>query len=158
MSRTNYAWDSSVFIAWLAEEKTAPLGNIDMVVREIDGGRANLIFSVVTYTEILESKYSEKQLAQLDAFLRRSNVIKVDITIPVAKKAAAIRNAGWNEDRKIKTPDALILAVALLHKADVLHALDGGMRNLNGHKIVDGLVINEPFLRSGERSLFDNPS
>lgn len=153
MSMINYAWDSGVFIAWLCEEATAPLGDIDLVVREIDGARASLILSVMTYSEILESKYNNDQLNKLDMFLRRSNVIKVDTTIPIARKAAQIRDVGLREKRKIRTPDATIIATAILHKAHVLHTLDEGILSLNGTKIVDGLPITVPCLKSGDRSL-----
>jgi predicted nucleic acid-binding protein len=156
--KVNYAWDSGVFIAWLCEETTAPLGDMDLVVREIDAGRANLILSVITYSEILESKYDKEQLEKLELFLWRSNVVKVDITIPIAQKAAQIRDAGLRDGRKIKTPDATVIATAILHKADVLHTLDGQMLGLNGTRIVDGLAITAPCLKSGERSLFDNPT
>jgi predicted nucleic acid-binding protein len=157
MTKISYAWDSSVFIAWLCEEETAPLGDMDLVVREIDSGRANLILSVMTYSEILESKYDKKQLEQLDSFLRRSNVVKVDTTIPIARKAARIRDAGLREGRKIKSPDATVIATAILHKAHVLHTLDSSILNLNGTNIADGLPITMPCLKSGDRSLFDNP-
>ena len=62
MSKTNYAWDSTVVIAWLSEEASAPLDDMQAVVEEIDGGTANLIFSVLTFSEILESKYTADQL------------------------------------------------------------------------------------------------
>lgn len=156
MTKINYAWDSGVFIAWLCEEATAPLGDIDLVVREIDGDRANLILSVMTYSEILESKHDKEQLEKLDLFLQRSNVVKVDTTIPIARKAGRIRDIGLHEGRKIRTPDATILAVAILHKAHVLHTLDAGILSLNGTNIVDGLAITMPGLKSGDRSLFDN--
>jgi predicted nucleic acid-binding protein len=151
--KVNYAWDSGVLIAWLGEEDTAPLADIDLVVGEIDSGRANLILSVVTYSEILESKYNKEQLNKLDSFLQRSNVITVDTTRPIAQKAAQIRDAGLSEKRKIRTPDATIIATAILHKAHVLHTLDDGILNLNGTRIVDGLAITRPFLKSGERGL-----
>jgi predicted nucleic acid-binding protein len=158
MTKINYAWDSGVFIAWLCEEATAPLGDMDLVVREIDSDRANLILSVMTYSEILESKYNQKQLEQLDSFLRRSNVVKVDTTIPIAQKSARIRDAGLRDGRRIKTPDATVIATAILHRAHVLHTLDKGILSLNGTSIVDGLPITMPCLKSGDRGLFDNPT
>ncbi|MGH7171669.1 MAG: type II toxin-antitoxin system VapC family toxin [Gemmataceae bacterium] len=158
MIKINYAWDSGVFIVWLCEENTAPLGDMDLVVREIDSDRANLILSVMTYSEILESKHDKKQLEQLDSFLRRSNVVKVDTTIPIAQKAARIRDSGLRDGRKIRTPDATVIATAILHKAHVLHTLDKGILSLNGTSIVDGLPITMPCLKSGDRCLFDNPT
>jgi predicted nucleic acid-binding protein len=127
---TNYAWDSSVVIAWLCEEETAPLEDIEAVVTEVDAGKANLIFSVTTYCEILESKYEQEQLDQLDRFLLRSNVRKYDTTIPISKKVARIRDAGVKDGRKIKTPDATIIAVAIMFGADVLHSQGQRTKNV----------------------------
>ena len=68
-----------------------------------------------------------------------------------------IRDAGLREKRRIRTPDATILAVAILHKAHVLHSLDDGMLSLNGSTIVDGLSITRPFPLSGP-TLFSQPA
>jgi predicted nucleic acid-binding protein len=152
-SKTNYAWDTSVIIAWLCDDPTAPLADIGLVVDEIDAGAANLIFSVTTFAEILESKYTAEQIDKLNRFLLRSNVIKVETTFPIAHKASQIRNAGLAEGRKIKTPDATVLATAILYKANVLHSLDAHHLNLDGNPIVDGLSISLPVPLSGQRGL-----
>jgi len=149
MSKTNYAWDSTVLIAWLLEEASAPLVEMGEVVREIDNGSANLILSVTTFSEILESKFTVAQLDQLEKFLLRTNVVRVDTTFRIAKKAAVIRDAGLPEKRKIRTPDATIMAVAVMYKVDALHTLDRGMLALNGSAIVDGLRITSPHPVSG---------
>lgn len=155
MSTPNYAWDTTVLISWLCEDQSAPLANIAMVVKEIDDKQANLILSVTTYSEVLESKYSAAQLDLLDRFMRRSNVIPIDTTTPIATKAAKIRDRGLQDGRKIKTPDATVIAAAILHKANVLHSLDKGMLSLSGSSTVDGLAIVKPCLLSGQGSLFN---
>jgi predicted nucleic acid-binding protein len=152
-SKTNYAWDTSVILAWLNDEPSAPLADVGLVIDEIDGDKANLILSVTTFTEILESKYTAEQLDKLNRFLLRSNVIKVDTTFHIAQKASQIRNAGLAVGRKIKTPDATVLATAILFKANVLHSLDEHHLNLNGSPIVDGLCITLPQLLGGQRAL-----
>lgn len=126
---------------------------MDLVLREIDSGRANFIVSVVIYSEILESKHDKEQVDKLESFLRRSNVVQVDTNFKVAQKAGRIRDSGLSEGRKIKTPDATVIAAAILFKADVLHTLDGGILSLNGTNIVDGLAITSPRLKSGDRHL-----
>ncbi|MBI3465125.1 MAG: PIN domain-containing protein [Planctomycetes bacterium] len=158
--RTNYAWDTSVLIAWLSDEATAPLGDIGLVVDEIDREKepANLIISVTTFSEILESKHTSEQIEKLGRFLLRSNVISVDTTFPIAQKASQIRNAGLKEGRKIKTPDAMIIATAVLLRADVLLSLDDVMLKLSESPIVDGLRITLPRPLSTQRGLgFPNP-
>jgi predicted nucleic acid-binding protein len=149
MSKTNYVWDSTVLIAWLLEEAGAPLVEMGEVVREIDSGSSNLILSVTTFSEILESKFTVAQLDQLEKFLLRTNVVRVDTTFRIAKKAATIRDAGLPEKRKIRTPDATIMAVAVMYKVDALHTLDRQMLALNGSPIVDGLRITSPHPFSG---------
>lgn len=152
---SNYAWDTSVLIAWFCEEPGAPLDDIGLVVDEIDKEKspAVLIISVVTFTEILETKHTAEQLDKLSQFLRRSNVLKAETTFKVAKKAGEIRDAALAQGRKIKTPDAQILATAILYNADVLHTLDDQLLNLNGRPLVDGLKITLPQLLDGGKSL-----
>src|SRR5690349_18970691 len=64
--KASYAWDTSVLIAWLCQEAGAPLGDIDLVVDEIDREKSNLILSATTFSEILETKYNPDQLDQLN--------------------------------------------------------------------------------------------
>ncbi len=153
MNKINYAWDSCTVIAWFCEEPGAPLDDMALVVGEIDAERANLVISVVTYSEILESKYTESQRQKFELFLKRSNVVTVDTTIPVARKAAKIRDAALRESRKIKTPDATILAASVMLGVDVLHTLDDQLLALSGSPVVDGLQITKPCLISGQRAL-----
>jgi len=150
---TKYSWDTSVFIAWIAEEQDKPLADIQVVVEEINFGKAVLIVPVTVYTEILRTKYTQEQLDKFDGFLKRSNVIRVDTTFPIAQKASRIRGMGEAENRKIKTPDAIIMATAILYKADVLHSFDPDQLNLHESIIVDGLRITRPISLTGQRGL-----
>ena len=49
-NRPTYCWDANVFLAWLGEEATAPLADIDLVRGEIDKGEANLLVPVIAYS------------------------------------------------------------------------------------------------------------
>ena len=71
----------------------------------------------------------------------------------MSKQASEIRDAAQKEGRKIETPDAQILATAILYKADVLHTLDERLLHLNGSPIVDGLKITKPGPLSGQTLL-----
>jgi predicted nucleic acid-binding protein len=153
--KVNYAWDSTVILAWLAGDSTAPLDDILEIVKEIDGGKANLIVSVNAYSEVLEVKNSKRAMDRFRETLHRSNVIIADVTAAIALKAQQIRDAGLRlkakERRRIKTPDAQHMATAIIYKADVLHSLDNDMLQLNGSDIVDGLKIVKPVLFDGQR-------
>ncbi len=151
--RTVYAWDATVLLAWLEEDENAPLGGIDSVVQEIDGGTATLIVSVVAHTEVLRAKHSEEQMQKFRAFLERSNVLVVNVDLRIAEKAEEIRSKGLEAKRKIKTPDAQHMASAIVYHAEVFHTLDDKLIGLSGTKIVDGLTISKPISSSGQGML-----
>lgn len=150
-----YCWDSSTFVAWLYEEASAPLSDIELVVAEVDSGKAYLIVPAPVYSELFMDSLDDKQRDLLDGFLNRSNVVSVDLTIVISKKASSIRERARREQpkRNLKNPDAQIVATAILHKANVLHSLDKGLLKLNGHSTVDGLSIHKPGLLSGQKGL-----
>lgn len=64
----NYAWDTSVILAWLCQDSNAPLADIGLVAGLIDSNRANLILSVNTWTEVLAVKHTAEQLERLRSF------------------------------------------------------------------------------------------
>jgi predicted nucleic acid-binding protein len=152
--KPKYAWDTSVFLAWLTEQADAPLADIEAVAEEIDKNVAALITSTTTYSEVLEVKHSKDKMDQFRDFLKRSNIVTQDVTVTIAEKAQEIRGKALAEGRKIKTPDAQHLATAILCKADVLHSLDPDMLNLDGSPIVDGLKIKLPVPLSGQHEMF----
>ncbi len=141
-----YCWDTSVFLAWLGEEKSAPLGDIDLIIGEIDRGEAILLVPVTAYSEILDAKHTPEQMAKLEKFLSRSNVVIADTTKPIARKVGEIRGQGLKEDPplKLKTPDTTFIATAIHFEANVLHTLEEKMRKLDESPIVDGLKIKLP--------------
>lgn len=164
MSKTpqyRICWDTSVFLAWFNEEASAPLGDIDIVLELIHSGKALLIVSVTTYTEIVHAKHTDEQIALLDLFLKRSNVVRADTTFAVAQKAEQVRSRGIelapskHEVRNIKTPDATIIATAIVHQVDVLHSLEPRHIALSESPIVDGLKITAPRHPSGQSSLLN---
>lgn len=129
MNEPIYCWDTTVFLAWINDEAGAPLADIDLVARQIDAGDAVLVVPVTITSEILDSKLSGEQRAKLSAFLKRRSVINADTTLVIARKAREIRDAGlaMKPIRKIKTPDATIIATAVVYKCDSLHTLDDGI-------------------------------
>lgn len=135
----------------------APQADIEAVLTEIYAKRSTLIVSVVTYTEILSAKHTKRQRDAWDGFLKRSNVLRVDVTFPIAQKAEEVRSRALitrpkSEQRKIKTPDVQIIATAIIQQADVLHSLEPQHLNLSGSQIVDGLKIALPCLATGQKT------
>jgi predicted nucleic acid-binding protein len=154
MSKAKYAWDATVFIAWFGEDNNAPLADIGVVVSEIDSNSAVLVVSVVAYSEVLEAKSTNEQMAKFRAFLQRANVINADTTIAIAEKAGEIRSKALAAKRKIKTPDATYIATAIHYGVDALHTLDHGMLSLNGLELVNRLTICLPASLHGVQALF----
>jgi predicted nucleic acid-binding protein len=155
---TLYCWDTDIFLAWLKEEDSAPLADIELIARDIDSKRANLVIPVTVITEVMESRLSGPQRAIWQSFQRRSNVIVASITPEIAAKAAEIRAIGLSlkPKRKIKTPDAQIVATAIIYRCDVLHSLDDrgdGPLRMNGTPLAFGLHICRPISASGQRGL-----
>jgi predicted nucleic acid-binding protein len=158
MSKPKYCWDTSVFLAWLNREQSAPLADIDALITDIEAKRAILVVSVNTYTEMLRAKHTQEQADMFDAFLRRQSIVRVGVTFPIGQKAEEIRSRGLtlfpkNQKRSIATPDAQIIATAIVHKCDVLHSMEPKHHNLSGHAAVDGLKIVLPRHISGQKAL-----
>lgn len=112
---TVYCWDTSVILAWLCQDETQPLDDIDLVVREIDRSPkhgASLLFSVTTVTELLQIIPGTDATAMFERFCERRNVRVANIDMALAAKAAKIRNSALGTRRKLKTPDAQVIATA----------------------------------------------
>jgi predicted nucleic acid-binding protein len=152
-NQPDYSWDASVFIAWLINDATAPLDDIAEVVRQIDAKKANLVVSVMAYSEVLSAKHNEDQMARFRSFLKRSNVVVATNTIAIAEKAEQVRSRGLADGRKLKAPDATYIATAIIYGVDVLHSFDKDMLNVHESAVVDGLKITKPCDFSGQKSL-----
>jgi predicted nucleic acid-binding protein len=139
-----YCIDTCVYIDWLTGDKTAPLQDIADVIQEIEEKKANLLVPVIAYVEVMEAKHSGKPITQFRDFLKRSNVIPVDITLPLAERAEVIRSAAWKlkPKRSIRAADAIFIAASILFKATLLITRDDKMLSLDGYDIVDKLRIS----------------
>jgi predicted nucleic acid-binding protein len=154
-----YCWDTTVFLAWLNKEASAPQSDIEAILNEVYANRSTLILSVVTYTEILTAKHSRRQRDAWESFLKRSSVLRVDVTFPIAQKAEEIRSRALTmgpkgEQRKIRTPDAQIIATAIVQQADFFHSLEPKHHSLSGSPIVDGIRISPPCLGTRQKTMF----
>jgi len=89
--------------------------------------------STITKIEVLGWKTEKKEeLERIKAFLEPANIIFVDENIQ--KKTIEIKQA-----HKIKTPDAIIGATALLYGLTVV------TRNESDFNLIEGLSIYNPF-------------
>lgn len=123
-----FYWDANVFIAWLKGETCWPRGVIigmEDVAREVHGNKAILFTSTMTSAEIFQGALTKPQKERLAALLQRTNVNQIAPDMRVTDRASAIREFYNTRGNKIKTPDAIHLATAIIYKADELQTMDG---------------------------------
>lgn len=66
-------WETSVFISWLkggTDRTPEEMQGITVVASQMAVGQAQLITSVISEIEILESKFTEEQRGKIEAVLR----------------------------------------------------------------------------------------
>ncbi len=74
--------------------------------------------SVITEAELLSKTTSNKVKGKIDALL--DEAIIIEINSDIARKAGAIRATGEDNGYKIKLPDALIAATAIIENATLV--------------------------------------
>ena len=146
MQTSLLCWDSSIFIDWI--KGASDFGNgmqfISDVVAEVKAERIMLLASTLVYPEILDNsaKMPAGASGKIEKFMKNGRYVAIaDVTSPVAKKAQQIRNTLLGKNIKLKTPDAIHIATAIVHAADYLHTFDRQMINLSKRPEVDGLII-----------------
>ena len=137
------AWDTSVLVAFLNGE---PAGRRCLeVVAAVEAGQVELTLSVIVLAEVLRPKHSAEALAVVDGLFASPGVVLADITPAVARLASAMRAECFAERpaRKLKTPDALILATAA-RRCDAFYTLDKKLLKLAGRSFIGDLAVAEP--------------
>src|SRR4051794_29927657 len=121
----SYAWDANIFIAWLgAEEKH--LAGISAVLSDIEEGKVALVVPSIIYSEVLAFHRTAKDQNIFKQFMKRSNIIVLDVTVAMANRASEIRSRGKaaKPRREIGTCDALYMAAALTAESYALHTTE----------------------------------
>lgn len=114
----------------------------------LSGGTLRLIVSVLTAAEVLAGPYrarSPVRVTRTRAFLDTlPNTAIADVTFAIADRAAWLRRHG------LRMPDALVMATALVHQADVLVTNDPVFRR----RIPDApqVLLLDEYCRPGRRA------
>ncbi len=95
-------FDSNVIIDYL--------NGIEAAKKELEIFEKKVI-SVISYIEIFSKIFEEKEIVEVKAFIR-DNLDVIAITDDIVEKAIEIR-----KKTKLKSPDAIILATALVNNA-----------------------------------------
>ncbi len=135
-------WDSSVLISHLGGDGDKNLERqpiIESVISMADRGDYKLLISTLLYVEVLDTSIQSQDIDRLDRFMQnRKRVITMAVNFDVAKKAQSIRN---QISPRLKTPDAIHIATAIVGGASVFHTFDKRLLNLSEKNEVDNLVI-----------------
>jgi len=126
-----YYWDTSIFLAWLKNEKRNPgeMEGLEELATQIHNNEARMITSVVTKSEILKSTLSNEAVHKLEGVLRRRNVQVIMTDDRIWDLTTELRD--YYQQRKdqdklptLTTPDAVHLATAIIYKADTFYTFD----------------------------------
>lgn len=124
------AFDTAPLIYYL-EENPDYLSLTDELFEAIDRREARGLTSVLTLLEIMVKPFREGRDDIANSYRQiltnAANLSLYEITEDVSTRAARLRaNYGW-----LRTPDALQLATALEHGADIVVTNDGGWKRIS---------------------------
>lgn len=130
------AVDSMIFI-YLFEDDTRFIDEVHPILKNAERGKGSLITSIISVAETLSpAKYlvdevTPKKIQQFFSETQGLTIYPVDWNIAV--EAAILRQ----KHRFLKTPDAIQLATAIVHKADIFITNDAKLKTLS----LPGLTI-----------------
>lgn len=149
-----YYWDTCLFLAWLKDESRASgeMAGVREVIERSKRRDCRLMTSVLTSVEVLQGRIPAGFETLFNGLLRRINRVGMDTK--VAGIAHDIRNHYASTGAsKLKTPDAIHLATAILHRADEFHTFDETLIALSGNVAGHRLLICKPIARNPELDL-----
>jgi predicted nucleic acid-binding protein len=152
-----YYWDTCLFLAWLKDEtrKSGEMAGVREIIERSKRRDCRIMTSVLTSVEVLQGKIPAGFDTLFNGLLKRTSRVGVDVK--VAGLAHDIRNhLITSGGSRLKTPDALHLASAILHRADEFHTFDDLLISLSGNVAGHKLIICKPEAKNPELDL--NPS
>lgn len=125
MEQPKYLIDTNVVIDYLG--KKIPVSSMDFMNRVIDDYP---ILSIITKIELLSFNAPKEHYELLNDFMNDANVI--DLASNVVDVCIEIRKA-----YKIKLPDAIIAATAIVYGLTLITRNTSDFKNINGLKTID---------------------
>ncbi len=142
-----------MFLAHFKNEADKPLEDIRAVAEEIETDKADLVISTMVYAELLDIVTDPSLRDAFNRFRRRRNVRMIDVNPRIAELSQDVAVSAKQIQRSIKPPDAIVVATALLHKADVLHTFDDRILKASAAGLWVNLKVCHPRLLSGQKLL-----
>jgi predicted nucleic acid-binding protein len=138
--------DSSVWVALFEDEEDRG-EHIQRLLERAEAGEVRLLVSTITISEVLKGPkandppMSERKQHTFEEFLENPYITLVSVDPAVARRARDIRR----DHPKLRTPDAVQIATALIARAEVLYTYDeDDLLPLDGDPSIDGLAIVIP--------------
>ena len=81
--RNSIYWDTCIFLAWIKnEERVNPddMQGVYELATKFDMGQVDIVTSVITITEILQTTISEEQYNNFKRLYSKRNFLLVDVT------------------------------------------------------------------------------
>jgi predicted nucleic acid-binding protein len=158
-------WDTTIFLAWLQDEDWGPdvAEGIEETVRDVHNNRIVLFTSIMTRTEVLESRMSPNAQKMFRDLFNRRNVSMIDVNPRVSDVSHFIRDYYMQRGIKLSSPDSIHLATAIVYEADEFQTLDGGGKRKRPNDLIPlsgnvagtyKLIIKMPSSSSAQGSLF----
>lgn len=122
-NHSGYLFDSNIVIAILDNDQA-----VVSLVRQAQEEKRRIFFSTITECEVL-SGIKHNQFLIAERLFSSKHMIQVDSI--VARKAASIQSEQRSKGRRIKTPDAIIIATAYTASL-ILVSRDSDMNFITG--------------------------
>ncbi len=97
---------------------------INELLDDLDKKRVVLVVPSALFVELLPGHHRPEAIANLFRVLQRDNVEVVDLTVPLARRVAAIREKSIANGSKLHTVDAIYVATADFGNVDVFYTVD----------------------------------
>ncbi|MCK1329101.1 hypothetical protein IVB57_12080 [Bradyrhizobium sp. CW9] len=148
MSFQNVFWDSCVFSAYLMDEQAAyDIPSIESFLEDAKQGRLKIYASTISSAEVLPSQM--KAAASFEDFMAdfEGAIVPIEPNPNVMTLSGRFRDLpyrkGTSTNRRLSTPDAIMLATAV-HlvegysvQLDCIHTFDGGgKKDLDGNRSI----------------------
>lgn len=144
--RRRVVLDTTVWISFLQDEPDRA-EHVERLLERAERGEVQVLISAITITEVLkgpkatDAPLTPGQERKFTDFIDHPFITVVSVDPVVASRARDLRRAVPG----LKTPDAIVVATALVSHAKTLYSYDADDHHpLNGDARVDGLEIVVP--------------
>ena len=147
-----YFWDSGIIIQWLKTEPEDGRTELDLTILQdmillAEASKITLLVSALWRMEVLPAKFSDIKYTKITEAFSGQNLLEVAITNKVLILAQELRNQAiinnnGNSGKIIKTPDAIILASAIIHNVDIFYTYDKTLLDYDNTQHNNGFILN----------------